>query len=216
MAGAAAAAVRTVGPCDVRYAAGDGVGRAAALVGALAPVWAAAHLGGLAWARRDPRTVLLGAGLCVSHAGSYVLKALLRQERPRENCEALGTCGEFGLPSTHASFMAYVAAAAALELFAAAADADDDDDGPRRKRRAPGHGPRRRKPPPAARWVVSGGLAALAAAVAWSRVYLGYHSAEQVLAGAAAGAAFAVGWRRVQWRFAPLAVRGLELLGRVA
>ena len=111
---AAGTALSTVGLCDVRYAAGDGLGQAAALVGALAPVWAAAHLGGVAWARREPRTVLLGAGLVASHAGSYVLKALLRQERPRERCEELGTCGEFGLPSTHASFMAYVTAAAVV------------------------------------------------------------------------------------------------------
>ena len=202
---AAGTALSTVGLCDVRYAAGDGLGRAAALVGALAPVWAAAHLGGVAWARREPRTVLLGVGLVASHAGSYVLKALLRQERPRARCEELGTCGEFGLPSTHASFMAYVAAAAALELFAA-----EEAGGTAGRKRRP------RRPPAAARWVVSGGLAALAAAVAWSRVYLGYHSVGQVLAGLASGAAFAAGWRRVQGRFAPLAVRCLELLGRVA
>jgi dolichyldiphosphatase len=44
------------------------------------------------------------------------------------------------------------------------------------------------------RVVVSGVALVLAGLVAWSRIYLGYHTEKQVLAGCLAGAVSAVGW----------------------
>jgi dolichyldiphosphatase len=51
----------------------------------------------------------------------------------------------------------------------------------------------------AQRVVVSAGALLVAALVAWSRVYLGYHSVRQVLAGCAAGAGCAVAWFAVTY-----------------
>eukprot|EP00191_Tetraselmis_sp_GSL018_P000198 CAMPEP_0177612078 /NCGR_PEP_ID=MMETSP0419_2-20121207/20967_1 /TAXON_ID=582737 /ORGANISM="Tetraselmis sp., Strain GSL018" /LENGTH=114 /DNA_ID=CAMNT_0019108119 /DNA_START=779 /DNA_END=1120 /DNA_ORIENTATION=- len=47
-------------------------------------------------------------------------------------------------------------------------------------------------------------LVALSAMVAWSRVYLGYHSPAQVFAGLAAGTSFGLLWGRVTLAAAPL------------
>jgi dolichyldiphosphatase len=51
----------------------------------------------------------------------------------------------------------------------------------------------------AQRVVVSAGALVVSALVAWSRVYLGYHTVRQVLAGCAAGAVSAVGWFAVTY-----------------
>ncbi|KAL2023892.1 hypothetical protein VTK56DRAFT_669 [Thermocarpiscus australiensis] len=51
----------------------------------------------------------------------------------------------------------------------------------------------------AQRGLASAGALAVAALVAWSRVYLGYHTVRQVLVGCAAGAASAGGWFAVTW-----------------
>lgn len=51
----------------------------------------------------------------------------------------------------------------------------------------------------AQRGVVSAGALLVAALVAWSRVYLGYHTVRQVLAGCAAGAGCAAAWFAVTY-----------------
>ena len=44
---------------------------------------------------------VLNAGLC------KLLKAMIAQERPRAGCRALGTCGEWGMPSNHSQVMLF-------------------------------------------------------------------------------------------------------------
>lgn len=116
--------------------------------------------------------MLLNVGLGVS------LKILLRQPRPAATCAALGNCHKYGMPSSHAQVMAFVAVTCFLLD---------------RRRRELGPKPQLR----ATRAVQAAELLLLAvatAAVGYARVYLGYHSPAQVAAGAALGAAAAWAW----------------------
>ena len=155
------------GLTDVRFRRDDPAGEALAYA-ANAPVWAVAHLCAAAYARREVRAGLLLAGLAGNHALSYALKRAVAAPRPRAHCEALGTCASFGMPSTHAQFAAFLAGHALLRA--------------------------RRRPGSALRLLEALALAALAAAVALSRVYLGYHTPGQVAAGGALGLALGALW----------------------
>ena len=116
--------------------------------------------------------MLLNVGLGVS------LKTLLCQPRPAATCATLGICHKHGMPSSHAQVMAFVAVTCLLLD---------------RRRQQSGAKPQQR----ATRVIEAVELlllAAAAAAVGYARVYLGYHSAAQVVAGAALGAAAAWAW----------------------
>lgn len=155
------------GLTDVRFREGDPVGGALAYA-ANAPVWCVAHICGAAYARREVRSGLLLAGLAGNYALSYAAKRVVGQPRPQEFCGDLGTCSSPGMPSTHAQFMAFLAGHAAARA--------------------------RLRPASTLRRLEAAALAALAALVAASRVYLGYHSPAQVAAGAALGMALGVLW----------------------
>jgi dolichyldiphosphatase len=121
------------------------------------------------------------------------------QPRPPETCEALGICEKHGMPSSHAQVMAYAACMYLLVCW-------------RRSRRG------RTRPPPAAARRARMVLGALEAAaliivtgtVCVARVYLGYHSAPQVVAGAALGAAAAAGCFCAMGALAPAVLRWLR------
>ena len=155
------------GLTDVRFRSGELLGEALAYV-ANAPVWAVAHLCAACYARREVRAGLLLAGLAGNYALSYALKRAVAEPRPQEHCEALGTCSSFGMPSTHAQFAAFLAGHAFQRA--------------------------RRRPSSALLLVEALALAALAAGVALSRVYLGYHTRGQVAAGGALGLALGSLW----------------------
>ncbi|ROW11726.1 hypothetical protein VPNG_05612 [Cytospora leucostoma] len=194
----------------------------------------------LIWSTREAEVALMFAGQLGCEAVNFVLKRLIKEERPSRIHK---TGKGYGMPSSHAQFVVFWAVAMVLFLLA---------------RHAPswshhGYGPRGRgvdatttnggvggggngngtvqdggsgrsdkeagAPPPARPrrgiwdqdWVALESYAhrpwslaeraaasvlvlSVAAAVAWSRVYLGYHTVTQVLAGCLAGALSALAW----------------------
>ncbi|KAL8418267.1 hypothetical protein RB594_001759 [Gaeumannomyces avenae] len=201
----------------------------------------------LIWSSREAEVALMFAGQLACEAVNFALKRLIKEERPRR-IHGKG----YGMPSSHAQFVAFWALSLALFLLvrhrphnsAAAvstakggknmgsqgggnettATAEDD------KITAAAAAAAAAKNPPASAtaaavawerwqqaqsdlqelygvdryphrpWSVPERLAAsavafgLAGLVAWSRVYLGYHTTRQVLVGLAAGLASAAAW----------------------
>ncbi len=111
------------------------------------------------------------AGQLACEALNFALKRLIKEERP-PRIHGKG----YGMPSSHAQFVAFWSVSVAL--FALARHAPPAGVGWSRQ----------------ARRAVGAAGFALAGLVAWSRVYLGYHTPRQVLAGATAGTVFALGW----------------------
>jgi len=116
------------------------------------------------------------AGQLACEAVNFILKRIIKEERPRR-IHGKG----YGMPSSHAQFVVFWSIALTLFLLV------------------------RHRPPPAVRnshrpWslaqrlLVSLGSQVVAAAVAWSRIYLGYHTPKQVLIGCLAGALSAIAW----------------------
>jgi dolichyldiphosphatase len=89
----------------------------------------------------------------------------------------------YGMPSSHAQFVAYFSVSVALFLMFRHRPANG---GKRTRNHTPMTVPER------ALWSLLG--LGMAAAVAWSRIYLNYHTEKQVLVGCAAGTVSAVGW----------------------
>ncbi len=152
--------------------------------------------------------MLLFAGFVATEVLARSLKHLLRQPRPVDRCQALGVCDSHGMPSSHASCMAFAAGLRLLHVLLPGKAGS--------KQRAAGDAvvALARRLWAAAEVLALGALAAL---VALSRVHLGYHSTEQVLAGAALGLALAVAWHM---RLAPALERLLAglphtLVGRL-
>lgn len=132
----------------------------------------------LIWSTREVEIGLMFAGQIGCEALNFALKRLIKEERPaRMNGKG------YGMPSSHAQFVAYFAVSLALFLLF---------------RHQPDHmGVKRRNHTPMtmverAVWsILSLGMAA---AVAWSRIYLRYHTERQVVVGCAAGTLSALAW----------------------
>ncbi|KAI2609018.1 PAP2-domain-containing protein [Hypoxylon fragiforme] len=127
---------------------------------------------------REIEIALLFAGQLACEAINFALKRLIKEERPRR----MNGKG-YGMPSSHAQFVAYFAVSLTLFLLF--------------RHQPPSPRVRRRNHTPMGLlertgWSVLG--LGVAAAVAWSRVYLNYHTEKQVLVGAAAGTVSAIGW----------------------
>ncbi|KAK8058314.1 PAP2 superfamily protein [Apiospora phragmitis] len=121
----------------------------------------------LVWSTREAEVALMFAGQLLCEALNFSLKRLIKEERPRR----MNGKG-YGMPSSHAQFVAYFAVSLALE-----------------------GGSRNHTPmslPERVAWSLCG--LGMAAAVAWSRIYLNYHTEKQVLVGSGAGAVSAVLW----------------------
>lgn len=125
--------------------------------------------------RRDLLTLFALAGVVVNEAVNKVLKRTIDQRRPAGSPRA-----EPGMPSAHAQFSLYLAVFYSIWVF---------------DRLCPRGGCST-----ALRAASSAAMLATAAAVSYSRVYLDYHTAPQVLVGAAIGASFAVFWYAVVGR----------------
>ena len=132
----------------------------------------AAHQG------REVLQVSAAVGTGLNALLSKVLKQCIRQARPSAACELLGVCETYGMPSNHAQIMTF----AAVHWVAAA----------------------RLKPLTRAGrlWLLADAivLSCLVVAVAAARVWLGYHSLEQVLAGAGLGCCLALLWHELEAR----------------
>jgi dolichyldiphosphatase len=114
-------------------------------------------------------------GQMACEAINFILKRVLKEERPAR----MQNKG-YGMPSSHAQFVSFFSLTLALFLVF---------------RHTPK--PRTEEHTPlslASRVGLSGLAVGGAGVVAWSRVYLGYHTPKQVWVGCLAGAVCAVGW----------------------
>ncbi|KAL2266402.1 hypothetical protein VTJ83DRAFT_5754 [Remersonia thermophila] len=177
----------------------------------------------LAWSTREAEVLLMFAGQLACEAVNFVLKRLIKEERPRlpgagGGGEAIAVGKGYGMPSSHAQFAAFWAVALSLFLLVrhrplgaarvttaeAARKGGEGSDGAYPEGRlaavnASVEAHSRSHWTLAERAVVSAAALVVAAAVAWSRVYLGYHTARQVVAGSVAGAGCAAAWFAVTY-----------------
>ncbi|KAI1308870.1 phosphatidic acid phosphatase type 2/haloperoxidase [Xylaria venustula] len=144
----------------------------------------------LIWSTREVEIALLGAGQFACEVLNFALKRLIKEERPpRMNGKG------YGMPSSHAQFVTFFAVSMALFLVFR-----HQPPGP--ERRKGNHTPMTMLE--RVFWSVAGLLGAFT--VAWSRVYLNYHTEKQVLVGCTAGLVIAIAWfittgilRRTGW-----------------
>lgn len=167
------------------------------------------------------------AGQLACEAANFVLKRLIKEERPSR----IHRTGKgYGMPSSHAQFVAFWAVAMALFLLVRHTPSwTDHGYGPRsvavdgqggagagagagaRGGQGNNRSAQRRTSSWGQDWVMvesyahrpwtyaeraaaSAFVLGVAALVAWSRVYLGYHTVNQVLVGCLAGAVCAIAW----------------------
>ncbi|KJZ80549.1 hypothetical protein HIM_00399 [Hirsutella minnesotensis 3608] len=155
----------------------------------------------LVLATREAEIALAFFGQLACEALNFALKRLIKEERPRR-IHGKG----YGMPSSHAQFVAFWSVSLALFLLVRH---QPRHSGPRAAAGFYGLRPslssaslregvaaltRDRPWSLPERLLVSLAAAALAAGVAWSRIYLAYHTTRQVLVGSAAGALSAVAW----------------------
>ncbi|TLD28709.1 hypothetical protein PspLS_03568 [Pyricularia sp. CBS 133598] len=165
----------------------------------------------LIWSSREAEVALLFAGQLACEAINFALKRLIKEERPRR-IHGKG----YGMPSSHAQFLAFWAVSLALFLLVR-----HRPKAHKVKKQSSGGGDKKEtaKAPPTSAWdlwqlqelygvdryphrpwsmperlAVSAMGFVLAGVVAWSRVYLGYHTPKQVLVGLSAGFVSAIGW----------------------
>ncbi|KAF5025914.1 hypothetical protein F66182_2033 [Fusarium sp. NRRL 66182] len=128
---------------------------------------------------REAEVALMFLGQLACEALNFALKRLIKEERPRR-IHGKG----YGMPSSHAQFVAFWSVSLALFLLV-------------RHKPPHIHAERRGVHRPWSvleRVAVSFAGAVIAAATAWSRVYLNYHTTRQVVVGSAAGVVSAAGW----------------------
>lgn len=114
------------------------------------------------------------AGQLACEALNFVLKRLIKEERPRQ-IHGKG----YGMPSSHAQFVFFWSVALSLFLLV---------------RHRPTSKSNKNNSRIVERLTVSAVSLALAAATAWSRIYLNYHTPKQVFVGSTVGALTAVAW----------------------
>lgn len=145
----------------------------------LLPVFIAFGLGVAILLRREIGTAVLLVGILANEAFNDVLKTAIAEPRPQRASER-GVWGEYGMPSSHAQFMGFFVAYMTLWTLRRL-----------RPRPTPLCGPVLTE---VVKWLVILALIAAAALVVWSRVYLKYHTVEQVACGIAVGAAAGTVW----------------------
>lgn len=109
---------------------------------------------------------------------SMAVKRLLQQPRPTETCAFIGKCHKYGMPSSHAQVMAYAFTTALLMHM-------------HRRRNRNNSKLLATEILELFELIVLAGLSAL---VGIARVYLGYHSGNQVVAGMTLGSGFSALW----------------------
>ncbi|KID87067.1 dolichyl pyrophosphate phosphatase, partial [Metarhizium majus ARSEF 297] len=154
---------------------------------------------------REVEIALMFAGQLGCEALNFLVKRLIKEERPRK-IHGKG----YGMPSSHAQFVAFWSVSLALFLLV------------RHRPHPQPHGTSNSdsaSPSQNRAWSMLErvGLsllaAAVAAATAWSRIYLNYHTPRQVIVGSVAGVLIALGWFAVTAvaRQTGLLAWGLEL-----
>eukprot|EP00088_Acartia_fossae_P059782 TRINITY_DN7133_c0_g1_i2.p1 TRINITY_DN7133_c0_g1~~TRINITY_DN7133_c0_g1_i2.p1 ORF type:complete len:238 (-),score=14.61 TRINITY_DN7133_c0_g1_i2:180-893(-) len=162
---------KTLSLTHVEYPEGDKVGKYFAIY-SLAPLVIAIVLATLFVSRRDLHTATLGVGVILNHILNQVLKKMYAEPRPVIRAVVLE---EHGWPSNHSQYMWFVCIYAVLFIQCRLHF----------------------------RWswsevawkllAISGSLAA-AVVMSYSRVYLQYHTVDQVVAGSVIGSISAVVW----------------------
>ncbi|KAK4127800.1 PAP2-domain-containing protein [Parathielavia appendiculata] len=178
----------------------------------------------LLWSTREAEVLLMLLGQLACEALNFALKRLIKEERPSHVLVGKG----YGMPSSHAQFVVYWAVALSLFLtvrhrpraqagFAGGGRAESG--GAKQGKGEPAlrdvHRAYKEGGLAAAsvsieayahapltltqRAMVSASVMVVAALVAWSRVYLGYHTVRQVLAGCVAGAGCGAAWFAVTY-----------------
>ncbi|KAF4978113.1 hypothetical protein FZEAL_5445 [Fusarium zealandicum] len=130
---------------------------------------------------REVEVALMFVGQLACEGLNFALKRLIKEERPRR-IHGKG----YGMPSSHAQFVAYWSVSLALFLLVRHR--------PPRVLRGRAASSVHRPWSMLERVAVSAVAGVIAAATAWSRVYLNYHTTRQVVAGCVAGVVSAVGW----------------------
>ena len=162
-------------------------------------------------AKRELWDALTLIGILSNEIIAQTLKHFIMEPRPA-SCAAVDFCSTYTMPSSHAQLATFAATVATLQLW--------------RRRRA---WRRSATPAPAAAAtaaeeiadentrstdivgvVLVGALWPLAAAVGMSRVYLGYHTRQQVVVGAIVGIAFGGVWHLVCCSIAAAAAPALR------
>lgn len=135
----------------------------------------------LIWSTREVEIGLTFAGQLACEALNFALKRLIKEERPA----AMHGKG-YGMPSSHAQFVAFWSVSLGLFLLV---------------RHKPSKAVDSRAPSSAhtpwsvgERMAVTVAGAVVAALTSWSRIYLNYHTERQVWAGCITGVVSAVGW----------------------
>jgi dolichyldiphosphatase len=129
----------------------------------------------LIWSTREAEILLMFAGQLACEALNFILKRILKEERPKQ-MHGKG----YGMPSSHAQFVAFFSITLTLFLLF---------------RHTPKKPSSSHTPLSFAARVMLSGLALMnAGLVAWSRIYLNYHTPKQVAVGFSAGLITAVGW----------------------
>jgi dolichyldiphosphatase len=130
----------------------------------------------LIWSTREVEIMLMFAGQMACEALNFGLKRWIKEERPKQ------MYGKgYGMPSSHAQFVAYFSVSLGLFLLLRHTSP---------KTLKASHTPLSIY----VRLGLSLAAVACAGAVAWSRIYLNYHTPKQVLVGCGAGALSAVAW----------------------
>lgn len=133
---------------------------------------------------REAHGILLFVGFIALEVLCKALKHFLRHPRPSERCAFLDTCDSYGMPSSHTACMAFAAVLRTL-LFSR-------------------HMHRLSFGTALLGFLEVIALVAATGVVAWSRVYLQYHTFGQTAAGAGTGALFAALWMGLLCVCAPL------------
>jgi dolichyldiphosphatase len=129
----------------------------------------------LIWSTREVEILLMFGGQMACEVLNLALKRLLKEERPKQ-MHGKG----YGMPSSHAQFVVFFSISLALFLLFRHVP----------KQPTPSHTPLSI----AARVALSALALVSAGLVAWSRIYLSYHTPKQVLVGCLAGAVTALSW----------------------
>ncbi|KAM3500046.1 hypothetical protein MY11210_009555 [Beauveria gryllotalpidicola] len=178
-AAAAAAPLASLSITHVYYDPDDRISLLCAYLALLPQALGVVYLT-LIFASREAEVALLFAGQLACEALNFLLKRLIKEERPRR-IHGKG----YGMPSSHAQFVFFWSVALSLFLLV-------------RHRPTTPSRPTTTTTPSSARLVarlaVSAASLGLAAATAWSRVYLNYHTPKQVLVGSSVGVLSAVAW----------------------
>jgi len=118
---------------------------------------------------------MMFGGQMACEALNFALKRILKEERPKQ-MHGKG----YGMPSSHAQFVAFFSLSLTLFLLFRHVP----------KKPTPSHTPLTM----VSRVLLSGLALASAGLVAWSRIYLNYHTEKQVMVGCLAGTLSALSW----------------------